>query len=120
MSMWQKFIRWWNCEDEIDLLLSQYVQAQRNFNQSQFLLESAPMIDAPLSPVDACSRFAAIRSKYGFIHPATMSKYMGWISRDDHAIFPGSPTKWLLTPLMPENRILMTPMPMPFLNAAKK
>ena len=118
MSIRQKFIRWWNSDDEIDLWVERYTQSQRQFNQSQFLLESAPMIQAPER--SEALRFSAPSSPYGFINSRTLVAFSGFIPEGKYWTFPGSPTKWLSTPLMPEGRILMTRLPIPFLGETKR
>lgn len=80
-------------------------------NQLRFLLESAPMIDAPTS---GPAFIAAIRSPFAYIHPKTLAKFAtganvqkAWLN------FPGSPTKWISTSFMPEGRVIYSPLPMP-------
>ena len=82
-------------------------------SQLKFLLASAPMIDAP-NKSEARERLQASRSPFAYIHPKTMAG----LSLSAHPIrgfmvFPGSPTKWVLTSLMPEGRVIYSPLPIP-------
>lgn len=82
--------------------------------QLKFLLSQAPMIDAPTSR----DRFATSRTPFAYIHPKTLAK-----NSPDAACnithgrlvirVPGSPTNYVVTSLMPENRIIYTPNPIP-------
>lgn len=87
------------------------IEAQRTeINQLKFLLASAPMIDAPNERI----RYACGVSPFAYIHPKTIAKYaMSAVPQSVWLKFPGSPTKWILTSLMPEDRVIYSPLPMP-------
>lgn len=128
MSILTSFRRWWNCTEQLERCANLWADRERNMvqafsdarnyytseiSQLKFLLESAPMIDAPVD------KFAvmAVRSPFAYIHPKTLAKYSTTqnISRPDlvYARFAPSPTKWVLTHLMPEGRVIYSPNPLP-------
>ena len=87
--------------------------------QLRFLLSQAPMLDAP----ENLSRAAHSVTKFAYIHPKTFGKLTGSpsgaalqydkvTSRPYFFVRP-SPTKWVVTTLMPEKVVIYTPNPMP-------
>ena len=81
--------------------------------QLKFLLSQAPMVDF----VPQLERVKASRAKYAYVHPKTiacMSRYATQANLcTPFVLFAGSPTKWIVTSLMPEDRVIYTPNPMP-------
>lgn len=76
----------------------------------RFLLEQAPMLYAPdnrMNAVHAVTQFA-------YIHPATFGRMMqlAVVDKPSYVITP-SPTKWVMTTLMPKGRVIYTPNAMP-------
>ena len=77
--------------------------------QLKFLLANAPMMNAPDKYL-ASDWFRRVTTPFGYIHPKTMGQFRSesltprgvWLG------FAGSPTKWVLTSLMPEGTILLT------------
>jgi len=88
--------------------------AHAEITQLKFLLASAPMIDAP-KPLDAAGWFRRSVTSFGYIHPRTMAQYRSSTGSILHGfmILPGSPTKWILTSLMPEGRVIFSPLAIP-------
>jgi hypothetical protein len=87
---------------------------EAQIKQLKFLLAIAPMIDAP-TKYDARMWFARAQAPFGYIHPKTMAHYAHPMDKTPHgmALVPGSPTKWVLTSLMPEGRVILSPLPAP-------
>jgi hypothetical protein len=87
---------------------------QAEIDQLKFLLASAPMTVAPVvSDPGSRTRLMGARTKFAYIHPKTISGFT-WGMPPKRAIkFPGSPTLWLLTSLMPEGRIIFSDLPIP-------
>lgn len=85
--------------------------------QLRFLLSQAPMLDAPL---DAFSAGRAV-TKFAYIHPKTFSKFYfvpivlfpKTRAFPAYVLVPPSPTRWVVTTLMPEGRVLYTPNALP-------
>lgn len=76
--------------------------------QLKFLLGCAPMIDA-VDPT-LLNRGA---TAFAYIHPETFAKLTrGRVATDDLR-FPPSPTRWICTSLMPKDRVIFTPNPLP-------
>lgn len=92
-------------------------EAHAEIKQLKFLLASASMMDAPQT-WDAASWFRRVITPFGYIHPKTMAHYhtnstmlpsmIGGLT-----VFSGSPTKWILTSLMPEDRVILSTQPVP-------
>ena len=78
-----------------------------------FLLSQAPMMDAP----DSLERAAHSVTRFAYVHPKTFAKFTrGAYSPKTGAPYVQirpSPTKWVLTTLMPEDRVIYTPNPIP-------
>jgi hypothetical protein len=72
--------------------------------QLRFLLGQAPMIDAPTE----YERLVASQSKFAYIHPKTIAKYVSKLSKP-FLKFGGSPTIYIITSLMPEGFIIYSP-----------
>jgi hypothetical protein len=87
-------------------------------DQLRFLLEQAPMIDAPIE----LSRAAHSVTKYAYVHPITFAKFTNdgaSASRDQvnprpYFLIRPSPTRWVVTTLMPKGRVIFTPNAMPW------
>lgn len=81
--------------------------------QLKFLLSQAPMIDAPTD------RFSAGRvvTQFAYIHPKTLAKISGGqctvLHSNPYVLLPPSRTRWVSTSLMPEDRVIYTPNPLP-------
>ena len=75
--------------------------------QLKFLLAMAPMMNAP-SKSDADLWFPRVSTPYGYMHPKTLAQY-STLSLKIHGFiqFEKSPTKWVLTSLMPEGTVLL-------------
>lgn len=83
--------------------------------QLSFLLEQAPMLDA--EPIDL-RRMKGMVTSYAYVHPVTFSKMTDGktsIAATGFTTITPSPTKWVVTSLMPKGRIILTPNAMPFL-----
>jgi len=82
-------------------------------SQLRFLLSQAPMIDAPVD-VD---RLRAARTPYAFVHPKTWARLWPLTGRRDPSpvggTTEGSPTRWTVTTLMPEDRVIYSTQPLP-------
>lgn len=80
--------------------------------QLKFLLNAAPMMDAPEH-----LRAAASMTKFAYINPRTFaSKYLANPSLSvvkGYGCLSGSPTKWVLLSTMPEGRVIFSPSPIP-------
>jgi hypothetical protein len=81
--------------------------------QLKFLLEQAPMLDA--APIDFM-RLSDMRAPYAYAHPITFAQMsQGRVPvTKGFTVVPRSPTRWVVTTLMPVGRILLTPNAMPF------
>lgn len=90
--------------------------------QLKFLLDQAPMINVPAKGTDngeLASRFAASRATYAYVHPKTFARLAPWWDKVSLLVkFAGSPTKWVLTELMPEERVIYAATPMPGVEGA--
>lgn len=88
--------------------------ANVTITQLKFLLAQAPMIDAPLpsDPMHA-TRLRQATAPFAYINPKTMSGLTWGIPPNRIYVFPGSSTKYVLTSLMPEGRILYSPLQIP-------
>ena len=88
--------------------------AHSDIVQLKFLLASAPMMDAP-SKFEGPSWFKRAITPFGYMHPKTMAQYQ-WIGDkvpNGVVTMPGSNTRWVLTSLMPENRVILSTFPIP-------
>ena len=88
--------------------------AHSDIIQLKFLLASAPMMDAP-SKYEGPSWFKRAITPFGYMHPKTMAQYQ-WIGDkvpNGVVTMPGSNTRWVLTSLMPENRVILSPFQIP-------
>lgn len=96
-----------------DSVANRLADLQSAVKQLKFLLASAPMIDAPTEK----AWLQASQSPFAYVHPktfATMLDVMHVQCRPRFfVVFPGSPTKWVLTSLMPEGRVLYSPLAVP-------
>jgi hypothetical protein len=128
MSIWDKIIRWWYSQDEIDELTGLTAElethlshltatlnnASRKNTQLEFLITQLPIMNAP----DTIP-FASVNARYVYIHPETFSRLMNtpldtigglktsvW-SHGKNA------TQWVATPLIPRNGIVYSPNQMP-------
>ena len=81
--------------------------------QISFLLSQAPMLDAP----ENLERAAHSVTKFAYVHPRTFAKF----TRGAYSPLTSAPyvrirpsgTKWVLTTMMPEDRVIYTPNPIP-------
>ena len=75
-------------------------------DQLKFLLSQAPMIDwQPDFPQRSIT-------PYAYVHPKTLASAPAarWEAPgNSYVTFPPFPTKWLLTSLMPEGRVIFSP-----------
>lgn len=89
-----------------------HVSAAVLVKQLQFLLEQAPMIEAPTT----LHRLQEMRyNNFAYIHPFTLAKASnGKAEPKGHiCVFTPSPTKWVVTSIMPKDRVIFTPNPIP-------
>jgi len=86
---------------------------ESTIKQLKFLLASAPMIDVPADPRAAREWTKRVSTPFAYIHPKTMAKITFEPVKGSFMIFPGSPTKWVLTSLMPERRVIFSPLAIP-------
>lgn len=87
---------------------------QAEIKQLKFLLSQSPMIDFQPAP----ERFMASRSPYAYIHPITLAQASSTAAcavghGRGYLQFPGSPTKWVFLSLMPRDRVIYSPNPIP-------
>lgn len=82
--------------------------------QLKFLLSCAPIID--MNP--DCVRRST--TPYAYIHPKTLAKLRCGQVRANFVKFPGSPTVWILTSLMPEDRVIFSQSTLPGLEQSGK
>ena len=81
-----------------------------------FLLSQAPMLEVPAhSPCFA----ARVTTPFAYIHPETIKPLLqGYVSPGaKYALIPPSPSKWIITELMPKGSIILSPNPAPGLEA---
>jgi hypothetical protein len=82
--------------------------------QLKFLLASAPMINVPESPTEAREWVRRAGTAFAYIHPATMAKItFESLSHKSFMVFGKGPTKWVLTSLMPKERVIFSPLAIP-------
>jgi hypothetical protein len=88
--------------------------AHSDIAQLKFLLASAPMMDAP-SKFEGPSWFRRVITPFGYMHPKTMARYQGIGDKVPNGVvtMPGSNTRWVLTSLMPENRVILSTFQIP-------
>lgn len=81
--------------------------------QLRFLLSQAPMQDAPK---DLFTAGRAV-TKYAYVNPKTFAKFTSGAytpkSNAPYIQVRPSPTKWVISSLMPENQVIYTPNPLP-------
>ena len=87
--------------------------AQAEIKQLKFLLASAPMIEVPVSPTEAREFASRAGSRFAYIHPHTMAKITFEPVRGHFMILGRSKTKWVLTSLMPKERVIFSPLAIP-------
>jgi hypothetical protein len=87
---------------------------EAEIKQLKFLLASAPMMDAP-TIYDSQEWFKRVSTSFGYMHPVTMAQYSNPMDKVRHGmiIISGSPTKWVMTSLMPKGRVILSPLPIP-------
>lgn len=82
-------------------------------NQLRFLLSQAPMLDAP-TDLGAAAHSV---TKFAYVHPKTFATFTkGAYSPKSSAPYVQirpSPTKWIITTLMPEGVVIYTSNPLP-------
>jgi hypothetical protein len=86
---------------------------EATIKQLKFLLASAPMMEMPSAALEARAAVGASIAPFAYIHPKTMAKITFEPVKGSFMIFPGSPTKWVLTSLMPERRVIFSPLAIP-------
>jgi hypothetical protein len=86
---------------------------ESTIKQLKFLLASAPMVNVPTNVLEARQWVRTARSLFAYIHPMTMAKITFDPIKGSFMVFPGSPTKWVLTSLMPERRVIFSPLAIP-------
>ena len=105
-------------DELLDLKRETISMQNRALHQIQFLLDQAPMQNAPANLMLA----AHAVTKYAYVHPNTYCKFTNWrfgaldrtrgVELQSRLISP-SPTQWILTSLMPEGRVIFTPNEIP-------
>lgn len=87
--------------------------AHSDIAQLKFLLASAPLIGAP-NKYDL-GWFRRVITPFGYMHPKTMAQYQYIGDKVPNGVvtMPESNTRWVLTSLMPENRVILSPFPIP-------
>lgn len=98
----------------IDRLKAELISSTVQIDQLQFLLAQAPMLDAPLpGGPNARNRLAASSTAFASIHPKTLAPFV--IDRPPNNVyrFSGSFTVYVLSSLMPEGRVLYSPLQIP-------
>ena len=124
MSIWKKFLRWWNNQDAIDYVGSWNGEILRvlgeqtdRANKLQFLLEQAPMMDINPNGYEMRSRLRASTIAFAYVNAKTMVSLIDvGKPAPPYIKIPGSPTKWILTPLIPEGKVIFSPNRMPGLD----
>lgn len=118
MSIWIAIRRWWDNQDALDILRDDYtilvdvhLMGQREREKLQFLLNQAPMMDFPAER----ERVMAARSSYAYINPATLPPYLTPVGQPDCVVYPGMPTVWVLTTMIPPGRVIFSPNRIPYL-----
>lgn len=77
--------------------------------QLKFLLSQCPIIDAPTN----AQQIGACRSRFAYVHPKTMARLPGLSTKSDLRRPLGHFTNWVATSLMPEDRVVYSPNPLP-------
>lgn len=92
----------------VDNIVEHYHAACAAISQLKFLLSQAPMHMAPED------RFRATQAtaKFAYIHPKTFVQYQERPVTAYGKVV-GSPTKWVMTSLMPEGQVIYSPNPIP-------
>ena len=81
-----------------------------------FLLSQAPMLEVPAHDSSFARR---VTTPFAYIHPETIKPLLqGYVSPEaKYALVPPSPSKWIITELMPKGSIILSPNPAPGLEA---
>jgi hypothetical protein len=87
-------------------------------DQLKFLLSQAPMMDASQFFNDF-SRLQASRAPYAYVHPSTFAQMTNGRVPTGSDTIPRSPTRWIVSTLMPVGLILFSPNAMPFTGKIK-
>ena len=78
----------------------------------KFLLSQAPLIQGPTA-----DHIRSSRSPFAYVHPKTLAAASAGACTIKHGApfvqFPGSPTRWVSTTLMPEGNVIYTPNALP-------
>lgn len=82
--------------------------AHAEISQLKFLLASAPMMDAPDGDFD----MSRINVPFVYIHPKTLAKLETTCGKLPVRVR-GAKTKWVPISLMPEGRVIYSPLPIP-------
>ena len=94
-------------------LMNKAVSHATDSKQLQFLLDQAPMIDFDAN----FNRLNSSVTAYAYVHPKTIAPMTMYARHSKkiapYVMFPGSPTRWVVTTLMPEGRVIYTPNQMP-------
>jgi len=88
-------------------------QLEASIRQLRFLLSQAPMLTAPKTLQEAM----VSQAPFAYIHPKTFAglspgKWMGALDTYWGSV-PGSPSRWIITSLMPEDRVIYSPNALP-------
>lgn len=118
MSIWTSFRRWWNNQNEIEDLTHSLATVIDSLAQARFLLDQAPMLDAPEDRHGAASYSYPA---YIYIHPRTFSCLTNYQYAEKEGISSGllfgpSQIKWVRTFLMPQGRVILSPNAIPNLD----
>jgi hypothetical protein len=94
---------------------SDHVTSTVLIKQLSFLLEQAPMMD--VAQFSDFTRLQDSRAPYAYIHPSTFAQITnGRVPvKGAVTVIPRSPTRWVVTSLMPVGRVIFTPNAMPFI-----
>jgi hypothetical protein len=87
--------------------------AHAEIAQLKFLLASAPMIEIPAGFIHAREFVKRAGATFAYVNPRTMAMITYEPLQKYFMVFPGSKTKWVLTSLMPEQRVIFTPLAIP-------
>src|ERR1035437_8324776 len=97
-------------QERVQVLRTCADEQNRVVRRVEFLLSQAPLQHAPTD----YNRASCAVTKYAYVHPMTWQKFTG-----DYSATPQvkrismSPTKWVLTFLMPEGTVIYSPNAMP-------
>jgi hypothetical protein len=87
--------------------------AQSEIAQLKFLLACAPMIEIPADDFSTKEFPMRVTTPFAYIHPKTMARMTFQPVLRHCIMFPRTQTKWVLTSLMPEGRVICSPLPIP-------